>query len=74
MNLKKLEFLEILFPWSKYLLEKSGIAPNVAISNPSEKVYQIHQYAENKEVFSTKIFRLDTVSYEAKFRLNERYS
>lgn len=74
INLKKPESLEVLFSWSKDLLKKSGIAPDVVISNPSEKVYQIHQYKEDKEVyFFTNIHRFDTVSFEATFRQNGKY-
>ena len=74
ISLKKPESLDVLFSWTEDLLEKSKIAPDVVISNTSKKVYQIHQYTEDKEIyFFTNIHRHDASFFNAKFPVANKY-
>lgn len=66
--------LNELFSWTKSMLNQSGIAPDVVISNPGNNVYQIHQYTDNKDIyFFTNIHRYEATSFEAKFPVEGKY-
>ena len=66
--------LENIMTWSKHFLEKSAIAPDVVISNPSKKVYQIHQYTKEKELyFFTNVHKFDTAKFKADFPVKGKY-
>lgn len=66
--------LKNLLNWTKGILEKSVIAPDVVISNPSKKVYQIHQYTKEKELyFFTNVYKFDTAKFKADFPVKGKY-
>ncbi|MFS4482748.1 glycosyl hydrolase [Hyunsoonleella sp. 2307UL5-6] len=66
--------LDELFPWTKHVLEESDIKPDVAISNPTEQVYQMHQYTEDKAIyFFTNVHRFDAVAFQVKFPVQGKY-
>ena len=68
ININKPESLEELFSWTENMLKQTGMAPDIAISNPSEKVYQIHQYTHGKEIyFFTNVHRYEVATFDAKF-------
>ena len=74
INLKRPESLDKLFSWTQDLIKQSEITADVIISNPSEKVYQIHQYTADKDIyFFTNIHRYETSNFEAKFPINGKY-
>ena len=66
--------LNEILPWTKNFLEQSGLNPDVVISNPSKKVYQMHQYIEDKEIyFFTHVHRFETTTFHAKFPVEGKY-
>jgi hypothetical protein len=68
------ESLEALFNWTKDILEKSKLEADVAINNPSENVYQIHQYTDDNAIyFFTNVNRIATTSFDAKFPITNKY-
>lgn len=74
IQLNRPKSLEELFPWTQEMLIKSGIAPDVVIDNPSENVYQIHQYTDKKDIyFFTNVHRFEATSFEAKFPVDGKY-
>lgn len=63
-----------LLNWIKSFLEKSAITPDVMINNPSNKVYQIHQYTKDKEVyFFTNVHKFEVAKFKADFPVKEKY-
>ncbi|MGB6152859.1 MAG: glycosyl hydrolase [Pricia sp.] len=63
-----------LLTWTKSFLESTSLSPDVVLSEPSEKVYQIHQVTDNEEVyFFTNVHRYDSASFTAKFPIKGKY-
>ncbi|APY11630.1 hypothetical protein BWZ22_10415 [Seonamhaeicola sp. S2-3] len=63
-----------LFMWAKQFIEQSGVNPDVIISNPSNQVFQIHQYTQDKDIyFFTNIHRFEKASFNAKFPVEGKY-
>ncbi|MGB5419389.1 glycosyl hydrolase [Algibacter sp.] len=74
IKLNQPDTLEELLPWTKNILEQSGLNPDVAISNPTKKVYQIHQYTDDKDIyFFTNVHRFETTTFHAKFPVEDKY-
>lgn len=74
IRIKQPKSIENLLSWTKEFLNKSGVAPDVLINNPTKKVYQIHQYTEDKDIyFFTNIHRHDVASFNAKFPVEDKY-
>ncbi|UMB54110.1 hypothetical protein MKD41_01210 [Lutibacter sp. A64] len=74
MSFRKTVTLDVLFSWTQDLLKQSKIASDVVIRSPSEKVYQIHQYTQDKDIyFFTNIHRFEATSFEAKFPVENKY-
>ena len=68
------ESLDQLMAWVESFIILSGIAPDVRISHPSVKVYQIHQYTEDEDIyFFTNIHRFESTSFEAEFPVEGKY-
>lgn len=68
------EALEELLPWTKNIIEQTEINPDVTISNPTKKVYQIHQYTNDKDIyFFTNVHRFNKASFHAKFPVDGKY-
>jgi len=66
--------LKNLLNWTKGILEKSAIAPDVVMSSPSKKVYQIHQYTKEKELyFFTNVHKFETAKFKADFPVKGKY-
>ncbi|MFC2109701.1 glycosyl hydrolase [Bacteroidota bacterium] len=71
---KQPESLDALLSWTKVFLKNSAITPDVDISNPTKKVYQIHQYTKNEELyFFTNIHKFESARFEAKFPVEGKY-
>ena len=74
IQIKRPRSLENLFSWTKMFLERSSVSPDVIISNPTKKVYQIHQYTNDKEVyFFTNIHKFEGVTFNATFPVEGKY-
>lgn len=74
INLKRPKSLDELFSWTQNLLEKSKIKADIEINNPSRKVYQIHKYTDNKDIyFFTNVHRYDAATFEAIFPVEGKY-
>ncbi len=74
IKFEKPKSLNKLFSWTQNILNKSGIEKDVEISNPTKKVYQMHQYTEDKEIyFFTNVHRFETTNFEAKFPISDKY-
>ena len=74
INVDQPKSLEELISWTKHFLEKTGVKPDVVISNPTKKVYQIHQYTDEEDVyFFTNVHRFETTSFKAEFPVNGKY-
>jgi len=74
INTNHPDALDALFLWTKNYLDQSEITPDVVISNPTKKVYQIHQYTPNKDIyFFTNIHRFETTTFNAKFPVEGKY-
>ncbi len=66
--------LDDLLTWTKTFIKESEITPDVEISNPTKKVYQIHQYTDDKDIyFFTNVHRFDTTKFNAKFPVEGKY-
>ncbi len=66
--------LKNVFTWTKSFLEESKINPDVLISSPTNKVYQMHQYTKDKNVyFFTNIHKFDSTKFDAKFPVEDKY-
>ena len=66
--------LDNLFGWTKSMLQKTQISPDVLIDGSSKNVYQIHSYTEDKEIyFFTNINRNEIASFGAKFPVTKKY-
>jgi len=63
-----------MLSWVNGFLKTSGIEPDVNISHPDNKVYQIHQSTSNKEIyFFTNIHRFDAAQFTAQFPVEGKY-
>ncbi|WP_418262512.1 glycosyl hydrolase [Flavobacterium faecale] len=66
--------LNDLRKWTYSFLTKSGLAPDVHISEPSSKVYQIHQTTSEKDIyFFTNIHRFESTRFETKFSVKGKH-
>lgn len=66
--------LNDLFSWTQDMLRQSEIKADVVISNPTKKVYQIHQYTKDKEVyFFTNVHKFDDVKLNVTFPVEGKY-
>jgi hypothetical protein len=66
--------IDTLFHWTKDILKTAQLEADVAISNPTENVYQIHQYTDDKDIyFFTNVNRIKTTSFDAKFPVEGKY-
>ncbi|GAL67232.1 glycosyl hydrolase [Jejuia pallidilutea] len=66
--------LDDLFNWTRDILKASKLEPDVAISNPTKNVYQIHQYTDDKVIyFFTNINRAKTITFNAIFPVEDKY-
>lgn len=60
--------------WTSAFLSRSGLAPDVHISKPSSKVYQMHQTTNDKDIyFFTNIHRFESSRFETKFSVKGKY-
>ena len=74
INVKGPESLDYLFTWTKDLLGKTGLKPDVVIDTPHEYVYQIHQYTEKENIyFFNNSHRIKTAAFNATFPVNGKY-
>jgi len=74
IQVKEPKSLDDLLPWTQQILKQSEIAPDVVISNPTKKVYQLHQFTEDKDIyFFTNIHRFETTNFDAKFPVEGKY-
>lgn len=74
IQIKKPKSLNNLFNWTQQFLKKTAITPDVVIGNPSNKVYQIHQYTKDKEVyFFTNVHKFENAKFNAKFPVKDKY-
>ncbi|MGB5942927.1 MAG: glycosyl hydrolase [Leeuwenhoekiella sp.] len=68
------ESLDNLFVWTKDVLNKTGLAPDVTIDTPHEYVYQMHQYTGDKVVyFFNNSHRFKTSAFDATFPIEGKY-
>jgi hypothetical protein len=68
------ESIDALFNWTNDILKTTQLEADVAISNPTENVYQIHQYTDDKAIyFFTNVNRYSTTSFDAKFPVDGKY-
>ncbi|WP_147676480.1 glycosyl hydrolase [Algibacter pacificus] len=66
--------IQQLREWTNAFLKKSGLDPDVHISEPSSKVYQIHQTTKDKDIyFFTNIHRFESTSFDAEFSVKGKY-
>lgn len=74
MQIEKPKPLENLLSWTENFLKKSEISPDVIISTPTKKVYQIHQYTRDKDIyFFTNIHKYKTTEFDATFPIENKY-
>ncbi|WP_298878634.1 glycosyl hydrolase [uncultured Polaribacter sp.] len=74
IQIKQPKSLEQLFAWTENWLKKSEVRPEVVIDNPTKKVYQMHQYTEDKEIyFFTNMHRFETTNFEVNFPVENKY-
>ena len=66
--------MEALLSWTKGVLEKAELSPDVSMSQPSENVYQIHQSSADKDIyFFTNVHRYTRSNFKAKFPIQKKY-
>ncbi len=74
IQVKQPESIDALFNWTKDVLKTTELEADVVISNPTENVYQIHQYTDDKDIyFFTNVHRYSTTSFDAKFPVDGKY-
>ncbi|WP_298551398.1 glycosyl hydrolase [uncultured Algibacter sp.] len=74
IQIKRPKSIEVLFNWTKDILKTTQLEADVLISNPTNKVYQIHQYTHDKDIyFFTNVNRFETTSFDAKFPVEGKY-
>ena len=74
IQIKQPNSLAQLFTWTENLLKKSEVTPDVVIDNPTKKVYQIHQYTKDKDLyFFTNVHRFTSANFNAKFPVKHKY-
>ncbi|TWU33188.1 glycosyl hydrolase [Novipirellula artificiosorum] len=73
-QVKQPKSLDLLYDWTRTMLEKAGVSPDVAIDQPSQKVYQIHQRAEGKQIyFFANVHRAEEATFAATFPVEGKY-
>ncbi|WP_345277201.1 glycosyl hydrolase [Litoribaculum gwangyangense] len=74
VSVNKPKATDELLRWTKEVLEKTEIYPDVEISNPSKNVFQIHQ-STSKEIiyFFTNVSRYETSNFKAVFPIQNKY-
>jgi len=74
IQIKNPKSLENLFSWTENFLQEAKINPDVIISNPTKKVYQIHQNTRDKNIyFFTNINKFETTKFDAEFPVDGKY-
>lgn len=74
INVEGIKDIKNLFNWTKDLLEKTGVKPDVVIDTPVDYVYQIHQYTNKKIVyFFNNSHRFKEASFNATFPIKGKY-
>lgn len=74
VQVKRPSSLDHLYEWTEAMLAKSEVAADVEIRNPSQNVFQIHQYTADKEIyFFTNVNRFETTSLDATFPVRNKY-
>ncbi|WJJ97728.1 glycosyl hydrolase [Algibacter luteus] len=74
IQVKHPESINAVFNWTNDVLKTTRLEADVAISHPSENVYQIHQYTDDKDIyFFTNVSRYSTTSFDAKFPVDGKY-
>ena len=63
-----------LFSWTQKILQQSAIDADIDISSPTSKVYQMHQYTKDKEIyFFNNVHRFETTDFSAIFPVSDKY-
>ncbi|RXP46224.1 hypothetical protein EC396_14545 [Lutibacter sp. HS1-25] len=71
---KQPESIDELISWTESILKTAQLEADVAISNPTKNVYQIHQYTNDKDIyFFTNVNRFETIAFHAKFPVTGKY-
>ena len=74
IQVKRPKSIDALFNWTNAILKKTQLEADVAINHPSENVYQIYQYTDDKDIyFFTNVNRYKTSSFDAKFPVDGKY-
>lgn len=74
ISVDKPDSMDELLSWTKEVLEKTELSPDVTISNPSQNVFQIHQSTKDKIIyFLTNVNRYETSNFKAIFPIKDKY-